>query len=318
VGWRFDDFSRSLTAVSPATLRAYRTDLDAFAAWAERLGHTGPEHLDRLALRRYLAHLTTRKYARRSIARKASAVRRYFAWVRHVGVRADDPARTLSAPKGEARLPRVLTAAELDVLLDGTSSGAGADAGSGAGTSTATAASNRSLPGAAGGEIDRAVARRDTAVLELLYGSGLRVGELCGLDRSDVVLARRVVTVWGKGSKRRQVPISVPAADAVHSWLDVRHVLIGTVPVGDALFLNRRGQRLGPRDVRRLIDRRAPAPTHPHALRHSYATHLLDGGADLRAVQELLGHTDLATTQVYTHVSRERLRTVYDQTHPRA
>ncbi len=310
MGWRFDDFSRSLTAVSPATLRAYRTDLDAFANWAERLGHTGPERLDRMALRRYLAHLTTRQYARRSIARKASALRRYFAWARRVGVRGDDPARTLSAPKGEARLPRVLTAAELDVLLDGTPTGTGASGGAPTGDSAA--------PSTAGGEVERAVARRDTAVLELLYGSGLRVAELCGLDRPDVQLHRRVVTVWGKGSKRRQVPISVPAADAVDSWLDVRHVMLGTAPVGEALFLNRRGQRLGPRDVRRLIDRRAPAPTHPHALRHSYATHLLDGGADLRAVQELLGHADLATTQVYTHVSRERLRTVYDQTHPRA
>ena len=310
MGWRFDDFSRSLTAVAPATLRAYRTDLDAFASWADRLGHNGPETLDRLALRRYLAHLTTRQYARRSIARKASALRRYFAWVRHVGMRADDPARTLSAPKGEARLPRVLTAAELDVLLDGTATATEASGGA--------RTSDRSVPGATGGEVDHAVARRDTAVLELLYGSGLRVAELCGLDRPDVVLPRRVVTVWGKGSKRRQVPISVPAAAAVESWLGVRQVMLGTAPAGDALFLNRRGHRLGPRDVRRLIDLRSPAPTHPHALRHSYATHLLDGGADLRAVQELLGHADLATTQVYTHVSKERLRAVYDQTHPRA
>lgn len=309
MGWRFDDFSRSLTAVAPATLRAYRTDLDGFALWAERLGHTGPEDLDRLALRRYLAHLTTRQYARRSIARKASALRRYFAWARHVGLRADDPARTLSAPKGDARLPRVLTAAELGVLLDGAAT---ASEASGSAPTTRLA-----VPGAAGDEVDQAVGRRDTAVLELLYGSGLRVAELCGLDRPDVVLPRRVVTVWGKGSKRRQVPISVPAADAVESWLGVRHILL-TAAAGDALFLNRRGHRLGPRDVRRLIDRRAPAPTHPHAFRHSYATHLLDGGADLRAVQELLGHADLATTQVYTHVSRERLRAVYDQTHPRA
>ena len=304
MGWCFDDFSRSLTAVSAATLRAYRTDLDGFATWAERRGHTGPEGLDRIVLRRYLAHLTTRQYARRSIARKASALRRYFAWVRHVGIRADDPAHTLSAPKGEARLPRVLTAAELEVLLDGPPKSSEASGGSPASTPV--------------GEVERAVDCRDTAVLELLYGSGLRVAELCGLDRPDVALQRRFVTVWGKGSKRRQVPISVPAAAAVAAWLTVRPVLLDTALAGEALFLNRRGHRLGPRDVRRLIDRRAPAPTHPHALRHSYATHLLDGGADLRAVQELLGHSDLATTQVYTHVSKERLRAVYDQTHPRA
>ena len=194
-----------------------------------------------------------------------------------------------------------------------------------------------------------ALAQRDQAVLELLYGSGLRVGELCGLSPGDVDLMAGFVTVLGKGSKQRRVPISGPARTAVRTWLtDGRPALDrrfevrqshsprpptdttpsrggpekGRVPLRDPLFRNQRGATIAPRDVRRLLDRRAQAsssaPTHPHALRHSFATHLLDGGADLRVVQELLGHANLATTQVYTHVSKERLRAVYDASHPRA
>ncbi len=163
------------------------------------------------------------------------------------------------------------------------------------------------------------VDRRDDAVLELLYGSGLRVAELCGLDVGDVDLAHRVVTVTGKGAKQRQVLIHDRCAEALKAWLDGPtggHGRPESPP--EALFYNRRGNRLGSRDVRRLLDRRSPVPTHPHALRHSFATHLLDGGADLRVVQELLGHASLQTTQVYTHVSKERLLTVYSGTHPRA
>jgi site-specific recombinase XerD len=164
-----------------------------------------------------------------------------------------------------------------------------------------------------------AVRLRDDAVLELLYGSGLRVAELCGLTPGDVDLDRRLVTVWGKGSKQRQVPMSAPAAEAVRGWLDVgRPALADARTPPDALFVNRVGRRLGARDVRRIVDHRAVAPTHPHALRHTYATHLLDGGADLRAIQELLGHADLSTTQHYAQVSKERLRSVHGASHPRA
>ncbi len=156
-------------------------------------------------------------------------------------------------------------------------------------------------------------------MVELLYGSGLRVGELCGLRPSDADLVRGQVLVWGKGSKQRQLPMSESSVDAVAAWLhEARAAMVSTETPADALFLNARGRRLTARDVRRILDRRAASPTHPHALRHTYATHLLDGGADLRAVQELLGHENLATTQLYTHVSKERLRTVYDATHPRA
>ena len=160
------------------------------------------------------------------------------------------------------------------------------------------------------------VDRRDLAVLELLYAAGLRVSELCGLDRGDVDLRDRTVTVLGKGGKQRRVPVHTAAVDALRAWFEDGRETMDGPP--EAVFVNRRGARLGPRDVRRILDRRSASPTHPHALRHTYATHLLDGGADLRVVQELLGHASLATTQVYTHVSKERLRAVYDETHPRS
>jgi len=164
-----------------------------------------------------------------------------------------------------------------------------------------------------------ALAARDDAVLELLYGCGLRVAELCGLDIGDVDMRSATVTVMGKGRRQRRVPMHARCAEAVELWLSRgRPELVTDVSPPHALFLNRRGARLGTRDVRRVVDRRSPVPTHPHALRHSFATHLLDGGADLRVVQELLGHASLQTTQVYTHVSKERLLSVYGATHPRA
>lgn len=291
--WRIDGFVASLTAAAPNTIVAYRRDIEAFVVWAERLGLSSPDQVGRKALRRYLAYLTSRTYAKRTIARKASALRRWFGWLRRTGAIEQDPSAGLSAPSGTGRLPRVLKDDELDALLD--------------------------RPVAVAAEDDPAVRSRDQAVLELLYGSGLRVAELCGLRPDDLDLARGLVRVWGKGGKQRQVPMSEPATDAVRDWLarSRAHLATSETPA-DAVFLNRRGRRLTPRDVRRLIDHRAVAPTHPHALRHTFATHLLDGGADLRAVQELLGHADLATTQLYTHVSKERLRTVLDATHPRA
>ena len=289
MGWQLDEFARSLTAAAPATVAAYTADLAAFVAWAERAGIAGPEGVERLTLRRYLAYLTTRRYARRTIARKAASLRRYFGWLRRTGALAADPSSRLSAPKGEARLPHVLKGPELDALLG-----------------TADTAPD-------------AVGLRDTAVVELLYGSGLRVAELCGLRPGDLHLDEGHLLAWGKGSKQRRLPMSEPSVEAVRAWMERgRAALVKPVSPADAVFLNRRGSRLTPRDVRRILDRRAVSPTHPHALRHTYATHLLDGGADLRAVQELLGHSDLATTQLYTHVSKERLRSVYEATHPRA
>ncbi|MBI2705138.1 MAG: tyrosine recombinase XerC [Actinobacteria bacterium] len=291
--WRVDAFIDALTAASDNTRLAYRRDLDAFAEWAARLGVDDPGRVERLQLRRYLAFLTTSQYARRSIARKASSLRRYFGWLRTIGAIPADPAVGLNAPKAGGRLPRVLTDSDIVTLLDD--------------------------PPATVAEDDPAVRARDDAVLELLYGSGLRVAELCGLDADDVDVSRRLVTVWGKGAKQRRVPLSPPCAAAIEVWLDAGRPALatpGSPPA--AVFLNRRGHRLTPRDARRILDHRSTVPTHPHALRHTFATHLLDGGADLRAVQELLGHSDLSTTQLYTHVSKERLRRVVDATHPRA
>jgi site-specific recombinase XerD len=282
--WDLSGFSAWLSGRAPATRKAYTSDVEAFAEWMSRSDVDAPGGVDRLHLRRYLASLGTRKLARATVARKAAALRCYFSWQLRQGRIGADPARSLRAPAGGGRLPRVLSQGELSTLLD--------------------------EPAAT--PLDR----RDHAVLELLYAAGLRVSELCGLDRDDVDLRGRTVTVLGKGSKQRRLPIHESAAAALREWLE--HGRADMDGPAEAVFVNRRGARLGPRDVRRILDRRAASPTHPHALRHTYATHLLDGGADLRVVQELLGHSSLATTQVYTHVSKERLRSVYEGTHPRA
>ncbi len=285
--WSVESFACSLSSLSDHTVAAYAADIRGFAAWAARGGVDDPAAVRRTTVRRYLAYLTTREYARRSVARKAAALRRYFRWLVRTGRLTADPTAGLQATGGDGRLPRILDRRDLDQLLEG------------------------ALPD---GEPDWR-RRRDDAVLEVLYGSGLRVSELCGLDVSSLELDQGAVTAWGKGAKERRVPLSEPAVAALRSWLTVRR---DAVAEGPALFGNERGRRLTPRDVRRIVDRRSPSPTHPHALRHSFATHLLDGGADLRAVQELLGHADVATTQRYTHVSRERLRAAYGAAHPRA
>jgi integrase/recombinase XerC len=292
--WSEDEFVAAL-ALSRSTLEVYRRDLAAFIEWTGRSGVGGPDQVDRRLLRRYLAHLSTRGLARRTIARKASVLRRYFRWTAATARTEGDPSAGLSAPSGTARLPRVLRTDELHQLLDD------------------PAPSNAQDP----------VRVRDDAVLEVLYGSGLRVSELCDLDLDSVDLRRHRLVVWGKGAKERVVPLSEASVQALERWLDgprEQHLQSCDAAEGDshALFHNARGRRLAPRDVRRILDRRSPVPTHPHALRHTFATHLLDGGADLRVVQELLGHSDLATTQVYTHVSRERLRSVFESSHPRA
>ena len=286
--WRSDDYERALGSLAEATRIAYRREIEQFIDWVGRSGITAPDQVTPLVLRRYLAFLTTKGAAKRTIARRASGLRRYFAWAVRQGMIANDPTARLHAPSGDGRLPRVLRVDELTALLD-------------------------ERPATTAGDSPERRAR-DDAVLELLYGSGLRVSEVCSLGPSDTDLDQRTVRVHGKGDKVRVVPMSEPAVAALG-----RHLArSGPVRQDDPLFRNQRGNRLTPRDARRILDRRAASPTHPHALRHSFATHLLDGGADLRSVQELLGHADLRTTQVYTHVSRERLRTVYESTHPRA
>jgi integrase/recombinase XerC len=293
VGFELEGFERSLAGESPATRSAYVSDVAALVEWLERSGASGPQSVERLTLRRYLAYLTTRRYAKRTIARKASAIRRYFSWLSRTGQIPSDPSRRLAAPAGEARLPRVPSPRELELLLE---------------------PDRAALDG-----IEEAWRLRDDAVLELLYGCGLRVSELCGLDVDGVDFAGRSITVWGKGAKQRRVPAGEPALEALRAWLELGRPSLGPLPdAGRAVFVNHRMRRLGPRDVRRVLDARSSVPTHPHALRHAYATHLLDGGADLRVVQELLGHASLRTTEVYTHVSTERLVAAYERAHPRA
>lgn len=297
----------SLTGVSPHTRTAYAADVRQFVAWAERGACAGPAQLDHRVMRRYLAYLDTRDFARSSIARKAAALRAFARWLRRHGELEGDPGRRLRAPRGASRLPRVPKQAEAGAMVD-----AALDL---------TAAEDLDA-----NPVALAVALRDLALLELLYGAGLRISEVCGLRADDIDPRRHLLTVLGKGAKQRRVPLGEPALDAVTDYVARgRTALVGLAaaadPAAEVLFLNRRGRPLTPRDARRVLNR-FPLPDgralHPHALRHAYATHLLEGGADVRAVQELLGHTDLATTQIYTHLTREHLRAVYETTHPRA
>lgn len=280
--------------LSPHTVAAYRSDLAQFGAWASRGGVVELDEVDRKLMRRYVAFLTQRGLARRSIARKVSAVRSMLAWATRRGLIALNPADDVAAPKLDRPLPRVLKESEAVALCE--------------------------LP-----PDDDAVGLRDRAILELLYGCGLRVSELCGLDVDDVDLTARSVRVLGKGRKERLVPLGEPARGAVRAYVaGARPGLMTGGARSDtaAMFFNSRGRRLGTRSVRSMLTKYVTAeggrPANPHALRHSFATHLLDNGADLRAVQELLGHESLSTTQIYTHVSTERLRAVYEQSHPRA
>lgn len=299
MAWVLDEFLASLSGAADNTIAAYRRDVTGFTRWAEQKGHTEPAAIDRRQLRLHLVDLSEQGLAARTIARRVSALRRYFGWLTRTGRIPVDPTTSLRAPRGDGRLPRIVHDEALAQLL---------------GDSPRQRAAS-----AAETEPARASQLAGAAVVELLYGSGLRIGELCGLRIDDLDLAAGVVTVWGKGAKQRRVPLAELSIDAVRQWLERGRPVLDTGEADpDIVFLNRRGRPLSPRDARRLMDARASEPTHPHALRHTFATHLLDGGADLRSVQELLGHEDLATTQIYTHVSRERLRSVYDRTHPRA
>jgi integrase/recombinase XerC len=250
------------------------------------------EEIDRRLLRRYIAWLSERRYARRSIARKASAIRALLRWALIHDLIGANPADGLAAPKLDRPLPKVLKEDDAATLVE--------------------------LPPDDG---PRGV--RDRAMLELLYGSGLRVAELCGLDMGDVSIRDGRLQVTGKGRKERLLPMTQSACDSVRTYVNEARpqLLRDGAEATDALFLNSRGTRIGPRSVRAIVTRysgEVSGAIGPHALRHSFATHLLDGGADLRTVQELLGHENLATTQIYTHVSMERLKTVYEQSHPRA
>ena len=293
MAWNTEAYLSSLISVSDATASVYKRDISAFINWGREIDVFEPEDVSRRHIRHYLAWLQEKNYARRTIARKTSALRRYFRWAQQNGITSTDPCIEIQAALGEGRLPRVLKQQEIKVLLDS--------------------------PRASVLDQDGPRRLRDDAVLELLYGSGLRVSELCALTLKSFDFEKNLVRVLGKGNKERLVPLSQKSVKAINAWIsEGRSEFLTNGKSHEFLFVNLRGKPLTPRDLRRLIDRRALSPTNPHALRHTYATHLLDGGADLREVQELLGHADLGSTQIYTHVSKERLKRVHKDTHPRA
>jgi integrase/recombinase XerC len=301
----FEQYVRSERGYSDATVRSYAGDLRSLAGYARAAGAAEPASLELAHLRDWLWEAQESGLAKASIARRAASARSFTAWLERTGGAHADAGRRLRAPKADRRLPRVVSHEQTAHLFDGL------------------------VARAAGHD---AIALRDLAVVELLYASGLRVSELTGIDVDDVELDRLTVRVTGKGSKERVVPFGVPALNAVVDYLRIaRPALVAgggrqdaaSGSASPALFLGARGGRLNPRTVYRLVstllkDIPGSGPSGPHTLRHTTATHLLDGGADLRAVQELLGHASLGTTQIYTHVSAERLKESYRMAHPRA
>ncbi|WP_182526194.1 tyrosine recombinase XerC [Nocardioides dongkuii] len=282
--------------LAPHTVRAYLTDLAGLLEHAHRMGIQDVTELDLRTLRSWLAKQQTLGRSRTTLARRATAARVFTAWLARTGRVEVDPGASLGSPKAHSVLPSVLRVDEARDLI-----------------AAATEIADDGSP----------LGLRDVAMLELLYATGIRVGELAGLDVDDVDADRNVVRVFGKGRKERTVPYGRPAARALQFWLKQGRPLVAREGSGAALFLGARGGRIDQRAVRTLVHRRiADVPgapdIGPHALRHSAATHLLEGGADLRSVQELLGHASLATTQRYTHVTTDRLRRAYQQAHPRA
>jgi integrase/recombinase XerC len=289
---QFLDYIRLNRNASAHTVAAYQSDLSQFVAFAG--DYTGrrdalePKHLDLDVIRGFLGDLHRGQRSRATVARKVSAVRAFFRYLRREGLVESDPAALVVAPKREQKVPAHLSVDEMSQLLD---------------------SPDGSTP----------LGRRDRAILELFYASGIRLSELVALDLEDLNLADRVVRVMGKGRKERIVPFNAKAREALRAWLKDRAALTR----GDALFLNARGGRLTGRSVQRLVGRYVKRCStrfgiSPHALRHSFATHLLQAGADLRAIQELLGHVQLSTTQRYTHVNVAQLLDVYRKAHPRA
>ncbi|AKV55356.1 Integrase/recombinase [Bifidobacterium actinocoloniiforme DSM 22766] len=311
----FTAYLRQVEGESPNTIKAYRADVQEFLALIERRGLTSLDQVSVETLRSWMAH-EDRTHSRSTMARKSVAIRRFFAFLADRGVMRSDPASALATPKIPERLPQVLSEDQAARMMD--------EAGSGI---------DRADQSASASQADRrrqALAVRDKAIVELLYATGMRVAELTGLDLGDVNWEARTVTVMGKGSKERVVPFGLPAAKALRAWLDQGRPSLEAASGRKAddplairpLFLGARGGRIGQRQVRELVHRisvQAGLPSiSPHSLRHSAATHLLDGGADLREVQEMLGHSSLRTTQRYTHVSIGQLRQRYDLAFPRA
>ena len=293
-------FERYLEAernLSAHTIRAYLGDLDSFFDHLERLDVNDFTTLELAHIRSWLANQQVKGGARTTLSRRATSIRLFTKWATKKGFLVKDIGATLATPKGARTLPDVLTVADASLAMDAMA--------------------------ARVGEEDGPISKRDAAMLEILYASGARVSELCGLDLEDIDYARSTIRVLGKGNKERTIPIGNPAMRALESWLkDGRDSLAGAKSER-AVFLGVRGKRIDQRTVRTMVYHALAAlegaeKMGPHALRHSAATHLLEGGADLRTVQEILGHASLATTQIYTHVSTERLQKAFKQAHPRA
>ena len=294
--WRLEEFFEHLEwerNLATATLVAYRRELRSLIAFlGGELTISSPAATNPAAIRGYLAHLHQRRLSARSIERALAAARTYFRFLVREGVIASDPAASLPAVKAPRRSPEVVGRHDIEELFD-------------------------TLP-------DTPAGRRDRAILELLYGSGLRVGELVALDLSDLQLGQRLLRVRGKGKRERLVPFGRQALLAIERYLPVRSRWRGDRHDGtEPLLVNQRGGRLGARSVRRILTAAVSRTAqlhhlHPHALRHAFATHLLEAGMDLRAIQELLGHSSLSTTQVYTNVDLAHLMAVYQNSHPRA
>jgi integrase/recombinase XerC len=335
----FDRFLGLELGRSVHTRRAYLGDVRGLIAFTE-CGASGPatspdlasqddhaarpESIDLPVLREWLAQSNAEGLHRSTVARRAASARAFTRWLVRTGRVAQDAGARLRSPKARRALPAVLRADQAAALMDLAPQARPRVPGADPETQDTSDSPGTSGAGSGNAEaVERAVRARDRAILELLYASGIRVGELTGLDLADLDPQRRTVRVLGKGGKQRVVPFGLPAADALQEWVrDARAVLARPVG-GAALFVGRRGRRIDPRQVRELVYAAVAAVPGaprmgPHGLRHTAATHLLDGGADLRSVQELLGHATLSTTQIYTHVSVERLRAGHRQAHPRA
>ncbi len=324
--------------LSAHTVRAYAGDVTSMLRHASGGGCTELAEVDIAALRAWLGDQHRAGQARATLARRAAAARAFTAFAHQRGWLAGDPGAQLGVPKVRRQLPHVLRQDQMTAVLDRCEHEDSRQAGQGRPGSQRRAQTDSPLSAGNvtpqhGQLVAAALELRDTAIMELLYASGIRVGELCGLDVGDLDEERRTVRVLGKRAKERAVPVGSPAVRAVRTWLAAGRPLLvrieagarlgGGAGAGSALFLGARGGRIDPRTARRVVHARIAAAgsvpdTGPHGLRHTAATHLLEGGADLRSVQEILGHSSLATTQIYTHVSIERLMSVYQQAHPRA
>src|ERR1700760_4382010 len=301
---QFERHLKSERGLSPHTVRGYVGDVRSLLAHADQCGVTGPTDLTAPVLRSWLAIQHAAGASRAPLARRGAAARAFPAFAHQRGWLDSDPGAMLGTPKVRRTLPHVLRHHEISDVL-------------------ASSATDVAQPPPDRTPAEAAVALRDVAILELLYATGIRVSELCGLDTGALDLGRRTIRVFGKGGKERTVPVGLPALRAVEQWQQAGRPVLLTPASKGALFLGVRGGRIDPRTARRVVHERlraagVGAETGPHGLRHTAATHLLEGGADLRSVQEMLGHSSLAPPQIYTHVSADRLKASYRQAHPRA